>query len=197
VVLLWVVVVYLLASLADLLDNEEVAFGLDDPLDLWLFMSRDDDEVVALLNDGRVAGRRDLDGLDTGAGAALAVEGQGIGDVVLLCTLFDPFVDVAEDLFVACRSFSEVHCRDPLSLRLVAQPPAQSAAYLPQERRALLQVDFTPHSLSPLTTGAPLVGNVEACLASIDAAPPVGLQAPLVVLLGRAESDGQKHFYLG
>jgi hypothetical protein len=37
-VLLWVVAVYLLAGLPDLLDDEEVGFGLDDPLDPLLFM---------------------------------------------------------------------------------------------------------------------------------------------------------------
>jgi hypothetical protein len=69
------IAVYLLARLPDLLDNEKVVFGLDNPFDARLFMSRDDDEVVALSNDGRVAGGRNLDPLDTATTTALTVEG--------------------------------------------------------------------------------------------------------------------------
>lgn len=108
VVLLRVVAVYLPPRLPDLLDDKEVVFGLDDSFDAWLFMSRDDDEAVALLHDRRVAGGRNLDRVDTTDSTALAVEGQASRDVVLLCARFDPFVHVAEDFLIACRSFSEI-----------------------------------------------------------------------------------------
>jgi hypothetical protein len=110
---LWVVAVYLLAGVPDLLDDEEVRFGLDDPLDPLLLMPGQDDEVVALLNYALIAGGRDLDRLDTGSPAALAMKRKGGGHSVLLGTLLDPPVHIAEDLFVACGSFSEVHPRDP------------------------------------------------------------------------------------
>jgi hypothetical protein len=76
VVLLRVVAIYLLASLANLLDNEELRFGLRYSFDRRLFVSRDHDEVVPLAHDRCVAARRDLDRLDTGRAAALAMKGQ-------------------------------------------------------------------------------------------------------------------------
>src|SRR4051794_10552826 len=72
------VAVYLLPRFPDLLDYEKVVFGLDNPFDALLFMSRDDDEVVALLHDGCVAGGRNLDRLDTATTTALTVKRVGI-----------------------------------------------------------------------------------------------------------------------
>jgi hypothetical protein len=132
VVLLRVVAVYLLSRLADLLHHEEVGLRLDNPLDSGFLMSGDDDEVVALPNDGRVAGGRNFDRLHTGTATALAVEGQGIGDVMLLGALFDPLVHVAEDLFVTRSSFSEIHCQLSALSASPARPAAQSAACLLQ-----------------------------------------------------------------
>ena len=78
------VAVYLLSCLADLLDHEEVSFGLDNPFDSRLLMSGDDDEVVALPHDRRIAGGRNFDRLQTRTSPALAVEAQGNGDLMLL-----------------------------------------------------------------------------------------------------------------
>src|SRR4051812_46947172 len=75
VVSLRMIAVYLLPRFPDLLDDEKVVFGLDNPFDALLFMSRDDDEVVALLHDGCVAGGRNLDRLDTATSTALTVKG--------------------------------------------------------------------------------------------------------------------------
>jgi hypothetical protein len=186
------IAVYLLPRFSDLLDNEKVVFSLDNPFDARLFMSGDDDEVVALLHDGCVAGGRNLDRLDTATTTALAVKGQGSRDVMLLCARLDPFVHVAEDFLVARRSFSEVHRQDPCS-RSLARPPAHSAARLLEKRLAFLTVHCTPHSLPPLSTGTPLVRNIDPSLSSIDPGAAVGKQSPLVVLAARTERDGQKH----
>src|SRR3954447_26361178 len=77
--------------------------------------------------------------------------------------------------------------------RLPERPPAQSAARLLQEPRPFLSVHCTPHSLPPLSTGAPLVRNVAPSLSSIDPGAAVGKQSPLVGLAARTERDGQKH----
>lgn len=197
VVLLRVVAVYLLSRLADLLDHEEVSFALDNPFDSRLSMSGDDDEVVALPHDRRIAGGWNFDRLQTRTSPALAVEGQGIGDLMLLGALLDSLVHAAEDLFVARRSFSEIHCQLSALSAWLARPAAQSGACLLQKRHALPSVDFTPHSLPPLTTGTALVGNVPPSLSSLDATPPVGNQSPLRSFASRAERDGQKQLLLG
>jgi hypothetical protein len=109
VVSLRVVVVYLLPSFPDLLDDEELAFGHDDPLNLRLLVPREDDEVVALTDDGGIALVRKLDRLQAGRAAALAMERQGSRDAVPLPALFDPLVHIAEGFLVSRRAFSEVH----------------------------------------------------------------------------------------
>jgi hypothetical protein len=110
---LGMVAVYLLSRLPNLFDDEEAAFGLDNPFDLRLLMSGEDDEVVALLHNGRVAAGRNLDRLDAATSAALAVKWQGCRDLVLLGALLDPLVYLAEDLLVSRCSFSEVHGQNP------------------------------------------------------------------------------------
>lgn len=120
-VLLRVVLVDLLAGLAGLLDDKEVVFALDDSLDTRVFMSGEDDEVVALLDDRLVAGGRKLDRLETGSATALAVERQGGGYAMLLSAVLDPLIHVAEDFFVARRSFSEVHAGMILCFRRFVQ----------------------------------------------------------------------------
>jgi hypothetical protein len=91
-VLLWMVAIDLLPSLADLLDDEEVGLGLDDPFDLRLFVTRYHDEAVTLLHDLLVSDRRDLDRLDARGAAALAVERQCPGSRMQLGACRDPFV---------------------------------------------------------------------------------------------------------
>ena len=59
VVLPRVIAIYLLASLADLLDHEELRLGLEDAFDLRFFVSWDHDEVVPLRHDRCVTARRD------------------------------------------------------------------------------------------------------------------------------------------
>src|ERR1700751_4831233 len=96
-------------GLPDLLNDQELGFGLKDPLDLRLFVAGDDDEAITLAHDCRVSGGQDLDRLQTGGAAALAMEGQRAGDCVLLGTLLDPLVHTAEHLFVSGSPLSEVH----------------------------------------------------------------------------------------
>lgn len=118
-VCLRVVAVYLLTRFADLLDYEEVGVGLDDPFDLRLLVSGDDDEVVALLNDCCVAAWSNLDRLETSSRSALTVKRQETGNGMLLGPFLNPLVHIAEDLLVARGSFSEVHCRDDPLARAV------------------------------------------------------------------------------
>jgi len=67
------------------------------------------------------------------------------------------------------------------------------AARLLQKRQSILPVHCTPHSLPPLSTGTPLVRNIDPSLSSIDPGAAVGKQSPLVGLAARTERDGQKH----
>src|SRR5436853_1446751 len=60
----------------------------------------------------RVLGRRDVDSRDARRLSAPAVEAQRRLDSVLLGTLLDPLVDVAEDLLVASSPVGEVHVGD-------------------------------------------------------------------------------------
>lgn len=92
VVLLRMVAVYLFSRLSDLFHDEEVRFTFYDPFDLWLFVAGNHNEVVALLHDGLIAGRRNLDRLKARRATALAVKGQRSRDVMLLCSRVDAFV---------------------------------------------------------------------------------------------------------
>jgi hypothetical protein len=107
--LLGMVAVDLLSGFADLLDNEELRFLLDYPLDGGLFVAREHDEVVAQTDHFCIAGWRDLDRLDAVGASAFTVERECARDGVLLCALLDALIDTAEDFFVSCRSLSEVH----------------------------------------------------------------------------------------
>jgi hypothetical protein len=109
--LLWVIPVDLFASFADLLDNDEVAMAFNDSLDLRLFVARDQHEVIALAHDAFVIRGTNVDGLETSALPTFAVEAKWSRDPVSICALLDSLVDSAKDLFVTCRSVSEVHAR--------------------------------------------------------------------------------------
>jgi hypothetical protein len=121
--LLWMIAIDLVASFADFLDDDVAASVVDDPFDSLLFVARDQDEVIPLVDDALVLGRRDVDGRDARRLSALAVEAQRRLDSVQLGALLDPLVDVAEDLLVASSPVGEVHGADhPSSLRA---PPRQ------------------------------------------------------------------------
>src|SRR5579884_4406349 len=121
-----VVPVDLLSRLADLLDDDEAPLVVDDALDRRLLVPREDDEVVALPHDGLVAGGRQLDRLQAGGPAALAMERQRSGDVVPFRARLDPLVHLAEHLLVSRSTLSEVHRpRAPPARR--AGPGARSA----------------------------------------------------------------------
>lgn len=102
----------LIASFADFLDDDVDPSALDDPFDSRLLVTSDQDEVIPLVDDALILGRRDVDGCDARRSSALAVEAQRRLDAVLLGTLLDPLVNVAEDLLVASRAVSEVHAAD-------------------------------------------------------------------------------------
>jgi hypothetical protein len=90
----------LLARLAQLLDDHELRLALDDPLDRLIFVSRDQHIPVVLPYHPFLYGRSDLDRTDAGAAPAFTVKRNRSLHTVLLGTVFDPFVDTAEDLFV-------------------------------------------------------------------------------------------------
>jgi len=102
----------LIARFADFLDDDVRLSALDDPFDCRLFVTSDQDEVIPLFDDALVLGRRDVDRCDTRRSSTLAVEAQRRLDAVLLGTLLDPLVNLAEDLLVAGRAVSEVHAAD-------------------------------------------------------------------------------------
>jgi hypothetical protein len=107
--LLRMIAIDLRSCFADLLDDDVLAAMFDDPLDLRLFVARNQDEVVALVDDAFVLGWSDVDGRHARRLSAFAVEAQRRLDSVLLGALLDPLVDVAEDLLVASSAIGEVH----------------------------------------------------------------------------------------
>jgi hypothetical protein len=107
--LLWVIAVNLFARFADLLDNDEVGMAFDDLLDPRLFVAWDQHEVVALTRDPFVLGGKKVDGLETGAPPAFAMDAKPGRDTVPLRDLLDSFVDPSEDLLVPRRPVSELH----------------------------------------------------------------------------------------
>jgi hypothetical protein len=109
--LLWVISVDLFACFADLLGNDEVGVAFDDSLDLGLFVTRDQNKVVALTRDGVVLRPSDVDRLETGGLPAFAVDANLGRDAMPLRAVLDSFVDPAEDLLVPCRAVSEFHAR--------------------------------------------------------------------------------------
>jgi hypothetical protein len=109
VALLRMIAIDLLAGFPDFLDDDVLAAVFDDPFDLRLFVARNHDEVVALVDDAFVLGWRDVEGRHARRPSALAVEAQRRLDSVLLGALLDPLVDVAEDLLVASSAVGEVH----------------------------------------------------------------------------------------
>jgi hypothetical protein len=131
--LLWVISVDLFACFADLLGNDEVGGAFDDSLDLGLFVTRDQNKVVALTRDAFVLRPNDVDRLEAGGLPAFAVDANLGRDAMPLCALLDSLVDPAEDLLVPCRALGEFHVR---SLPDEAVPTQQRA------RAAVLRVSF-------------------------------------------------------
>jgi hypothetical protein len=107
--LLWVISVDLFACFADLLANDELGGTFDDSLDLGSFVTRDENEVVALTRDAFVLRPSDVDRLETGGLPAFAVDANLGRDAMTLCALVDSFVDPAKDLLVTCGALSEFH----------------------------------------------------------------------------------------
>jgi hypothetical protein len=120
-----VIRVELLAGLADLLDHDEHLVLLNDPLDLPLDMSRNDDEPVPLVEDWLVCLRVNLDLLDAPRLCALAVQRHRGADLVEARALLDLPVDLANEFLVPRCASSEIHhAADErrLPLLLAAEP---------------------------------------------------------------------------
>ena len=93
----------------DLLDDDVAVSDLDDLLDPRVCVAGRDHEVIALVRDGSVLARNDLDGLEAARSVALAVEGNGPGDAEARSTFLDALVDAPEYLLVPRCAFGEVH----------------------------------------------------------------------------------------
>jgi hypothetical protein len=119
------VAVDLFARLTDLLDDEEAVVSLDDALELLELVAGDDNEAVALRGDPFVLGRSELDVLEAGGPAALAVEGRHGRQLMALRALLDPLVDAAEDLLVSGGSLGELHLVIMAELAHRRQPAAR------------------------------------------------------------------------
>src|SRR5690349_17789367 len=93
----------------DLLDDDVAVSDLDDLLDARVFVTGRDHEVIALVRDGSVLARNDLDRLEAARSVALAVEGNAPGDAEARSALLDALVDTPEHLLVPRCAFGEVH----------------------------------------------------------------------------------------
>jgi hypothetical protein len=109
---LGVIAVYLFPGLTDLLDNEELRFGFDDPFDLRLFVSRDDNEAVTLAHDSCIACGWDTI-VSKQEDRPHSPWRQWRGDCMLLRASLNPLIHTAKDLLVSRSPFSEVHRRGP------------------------------------------------------------------------------------
>jgi hypothetical protein len=140
-----VIPVELFTRLTNLLDHDEIAVLLNDPLDLWLHMSWNDDEPVSLREDLLVDGRRQLDLLQAWPVRALAMERHRVGDPMKLGPFLDPTVHVTKNLLVPCSSPCEVH--DP-------DHPRPSGRYTQEDRHEHLEALIATSAGETLTRSA-------------------------------------------
>lgn len=119
---LGVILIELLASLADLLDDQKTLVALDDALNLRLLVAGRDDEPVTLPENPLVLGRPQLDLLEACGLSALAVERHRAVNSVKPGAVLDLLVDFTHDLLVSSRSLRKSH------IWIIPRSPALSCA---------------------------------------------------------------------
>jgi hypothetical protein len=120
------------SRVADFFGDDIVGVSFDDALDRGVFVTWDQNESIAMGDDSFVLGRPNVDLFDTGCVVALAVEGEGSLDCVLLRALLDSVIDRPKCLFVPRSAISEVHGRFPMpQLSLSARPGGAAVLCLP------------------------------------------------------------------